>query len=61
MDVLCCPVLVEAFVTADHSSKESCQVSKYIKNLLCNEAKVLKRTADGRGLNAGVVDSSLIK
>jgi hypothetical protein len=28
LSVLCCPVQVEALRRADHSSKESCQMSK---------------------------------
>jgi hypothetical protein len=36
LSVLCCPVQVEALRRADHSSKESCQMSQLIHNFRSN-------------------------
>jgi hypothetical protein len=43
LSVLCCPVYVEALRRADHSSKESCHMSKLFKKPpTCEAANVLQ-------------------
>jgi hypothetical protein len=43
LSVLCCPVQAEALLWADHSSKESYHMSKYLKKPpICEVAKVLQ-------------------
>jgi hypothetical protein len=43
LSVLCCPVYVEALRRAEHSSKDSYQISKQIrKTHICEAAKVLQ-------------------